>query len=83
MKKRTNIFFEEEDRRMIQFLQTQYGLDSEAAVVRFLVRKAAKEEGYVSGEKSQHRQNSSNLENCSSQKHLAQTKASDASVHSS
>jgi hypothetical protein len=44
---------------MIQFLQIQYGLDSEAAVVRYLVRKAAKEEGYVQREKDQHRQDSS------------------------
>jgi hypothetical protein len=59
MKKRTSIYFEEEDRHMMQFLQEKYGLDSDAAVVRFLIRKAAKEEGYVPREKSQHRQDSS------------------------
>jgi len=59
MKKRTSIFFEDEDRRMMQFLQEKYGLDSDAAVVRFLIRKAAKEEGYIPSEKGQHRQNGS------------------------
>jgi len=59
MKKRTSIFFEDEDRRMMQFLQKKYGLDSDAAVVRFLIRKAAKEEAYVPSEKSQYRQNGS------------------------
>jgi hypothetical protein len=59
MKKRTNIYFEDENRRMMHFLQEKYGLDSDAAVVRFLVRKAAKEEGYVQRETDQHRQDSS------------------------
>jgi len=56
MKKRTSIYFEDEDRRMMQYLQERYGLDSDAAVVRFLIRKAAKEEGYVRRETGQHRQ---------------------------
>ena len=59
MKKRTSIYFEDEDRHMMQYLQERYGLDSDAAVVRFLVRKAAKEEGYVQRETSPHRQESS------------------------
>ena len=49
-KKRINMYLEAEDRRMISFLRERYGLDSEAGVVRFLIRKAAKEEGYVPGE---------------------------------
>ncbi len=43
------MYLEAEDRRMITFLREKYGLDSEASTVRFLIRKAAKEEGYVSG----------------------------------
>jgi hypothetical protein len=54
--KRINMHLEEEDRHKIRFLQELYGLDNESSVIRFLIRKAAKEEGYVSGEKSQHRQ---------------------------
>jgi hypothetical protein len=60
MKERVNIYLELEDRRIIAFLKERYLLDSEAAVVRFLIRKAAKEESYVSGEKGQHRQDSTN-----------------------
>ena len=56
MKKRTSIYFEDEDRRMMRFLRERYGLDGDASVVRFLVRKAAKEEGYVPSETGQHRQ---------------------------
>ncbi len=51
MKKRTSMLFEEEDRRMMRFLQEKYGLDSEANVLRYLIRKAAKEEGYISEKK--------------------------------
>jgi len=47
MKKRTSILFEEEDRRILRFLQGHYGLDTESSVLRFLIRKAAKEEGYI------------------------------------
>ena len=50
------MYLEEEDRHMARFLQTRYGLDSESSVIRFLIRKAAKEEGYVPGETSEHRQ---------------------------
>ncbi len=59
MKKRINMYLEAEDRQMIAFLRKRYGLDSEASTVRFLIRKAAKEEGYVPGEKSEHRENRS------------------------
>ena len=31
---------------MVRFLQERYGLDNESSVIRFLIRKAAKEEGY-------------------------------------
>ncbi len=55
-KKRINMYIEEEDRRMARFLQTRYGLDSESSVIRFLIRKAAREEGYVPGETGEHRQ---------------------------
>jgi hypothetical protein len=54
-KKRINMYLEAEDRRMISFLRERYGLDSEAGVVRFLIRKAAKEEGYVPGATGHHR----------------------------
>lgn len=57
MKKRTNIYLAEQDKRMIAFLREKYGLDSDASVVRFVLRKVAKEEGYVSGETGQDRQN--------------------------
>ena len=56
MKKRTSILFEEEDRRMIRFLQERYGLDNESSVLRFLIRKAAKEEGYLQDQKEQRKQ---------------------------
>lgn len=56
MKKRTSILFGEEDRRMMRFLQEKYGLDNESSVLRFLIRKAAREEGYVPSEKGEHRQ---------------------------
>jgi len=56
MKKRTSILFEEEDRRMMRFLQERYGLDNESSVLRFLIRKAAKEEGYRSSEKGQRKE---------------------------
>ena len=55
MKKRTNIYFEEEDKHIIRFLREKYGLDSDANVVRFVLRKVAKEEGYLP-EKQQERQ---------------------------
>ncbi len=55
-KKRINMYLEAEDRRMISFLRERYGLDSEASTVRFLIRKAAKEEGYVPGAPREHRQ---------------------------
>jgi hypothetical protein len=58
MKRRTSILFEEEDRRMMRFLQERYGLDNESNVLRFLIRKAAKEEGYVPREKGEYRQDS-------------------------
>jgi hypothetical protein len=53
MKKRINMYLEEEDRRILNFIREKYGLDSEAGVVRFLIRKAAKEEGYISEKKVQ------------------------------
>jgi hypothetical protein len=50
------MYLEEEDRLMARFLQERYGLDNESSVIRFLIRKAAKEEGYVHREKGEHRQ---------------------------
>jgi hypothetical protein len=44
--KRINMYLKEEDRSMVRFLQERYGLDNESSVIRFLIRKAAKEEGY-------------------------------------
>ena len=51
MKKRINMYLEEEDRSIIQFLRERYGLDTDSSVIRFLIRKAAKEEGYLSKKK--------------------------------
>jgi hypothetical protein len=56
MKKRTSILFEEEDRRILRFLQERYGLDTESSVLRFLIRKAAKEEGYIKDQKEQRKE---------------------------
>ena len=56
MKKRTSILFEDEDRRIMRFLQEKYGLDSESSVLRFLIRKAAKEEGYTKDQKEQRKE---------------------------
>lgn len=55
-KKRINMYMEEEDRLMVRFLQQKYGLDNESSVIRFLIRKAAKEEGYVPSQTREHRQ---------------------------
>jgi len=51
MKKRTNMYLDEEDRRLIAFLKERYGLESDASVVRLALRKAAKAEGYISEKK--------------------------------
>lgn len=56
MKKRTNIYLGEEDKRMIVFLKKKYGLDSDASVIRFILHKVAREEGYVPGQTGEHRQ---------------------------
>ena len=46
---------------MIAFLKEKYranyGLESDASIVRLVLRKVAKEEGYVSGQAGQDRQN--------------------------
>jgi hypothetical protein len=47
---------DEEDRRIIAFLKGRYGLESDASVMRMALRKVAREEGYVSDQASQHRQ---------------------------
>ena len=41
---------------MVAYLRDRYGLDSDAGVVRFVLRKVAKEEGYVPGTSGQDRQ---------------------------
>ncbi len=48
-KQRTNMYLDEEDRRLIAFLKERYGLESDASVMRMALRKVAREEGYVSG----------------------------------
>jgi hypothetical protein len=58
-KKRINMYLEEEDRQMVRYLQGKYGLDSASNVIRFLIRKAAKEEGYVPSKTGDHRPDSS------------------------
>jgi hypothetical protein len=55
-KKRTNVYLDEEDKRMVAYLRERYGLDSDASVVRFVLRKVAKEEGYVSSTPREHRE---------------------------
>ena len=55
-KKRTNVYLDEEDKRMVAYLRERYSLDSDASVVRFVLRKVAKESGYVPGTQSSHRQ---------------------------
>jgi hypothetical protein len=52
----TNMHLDEEDRRIIAFLKGRYGLESDASVMRMALRKVAREEGYVSDQASQHRQ---------------------------
>jgi len=51
MKKRTNMYLDEEDRRLIAFLKERYGLESDASVVRLALRKVAKAEGYIKDQK--------------------------------
>jgi hypothetical protein len=41
------MYLEEEDRSMVGYLRLRYGLDTDSSVIRFLIRKAAKEEGYL------------------------------------
>ncbi len=41
---------------MIVFLKKKYGLDSDASVIRFILHKVAREEGYVPGQTGEHRQ---------------------------
>jgi hypothetical protein len=53
--KRINMYLKEEDRSMVRFLQERYGLDNESSVIRFLIRKAAKEEGYPTSKKEEPR----------------------------
>jgi hypothetical protein len=53
--KRINMYLKEEDRSMVRFLQERYGLDNESSVIRFLIRKAAKEEGYPTTKKEEPR----------------------------
>lgn len=48
-KKRSNIYLDEEDKHMVAYLRERYGLDSDASVIRVVLRKVAKEEGYVPG----------------------------------
>ncbi len=56
MKKRTNIYLEDEDKKAIAIIKAYYGLDSDASVVRFVLRKTARElQERVSGEIRQHR----------------------------
>ena len=50
------MYLEEEDRQMARFLQEKYGLDNESSVIRFLIRKAAKEEGYLPNKKEQRKE---------------------------
>jgi hypothetical protein len=53
--KRINMYLKEEDRSMVRFLQERYGLDNESSVIRFLIRKAAKAEGYPRTKKEEPR----------------------------
>ena len=41
---------------MMRFLQEKYGLDNESSVLRFLIRKAAKEEGHTKDQKEQRKE---------------------------
>ena len=50
------MYLEEEDRNMARFLQERYGLDNESSVIRFLIRKAAKEEGYLPQKEEQRKE---------------------------
>lgn len=60
MKKRTNIYLDEQDRRAIQAIKERYGITSDSDVIRFALRLVAREEGkpHVSGETGEYRQDS-------------------------
>jgi hypothetical protein len=58
MKKRINMNLEEEDRRMTAFLREVYGLDNESSVIRFLIRRAARQEGYQRAKEQEKEQGS-------------------------
>ncbi len=57
MKQRTTIYLDDQDRQAIKRIGHYYGISSDSDVIRFVVRKVAREvERYISGEESQHRQ---------------------------
>jgi len=57
MKQRTTIYLDDQDRQAIKRIGHYYGISSDSDVIRFVVRKVAREvEQYISGEESQHRQ---------------------------
>jgi Arc/MetJ-type ribon-helix-helix transcriptional regulator len=58
MKKRTNIYLDEQDRQAIAVIKERYGITSDSDVIRFALRLVAREEGkpHVSGTTGQHRQ---------------------------
>jgi DNA topoisomerase VI subunit B len=57
-KKRTNIYFSDEDKQDIALLQQHYGHEDMASAVRFAIRKVAREvRELVSDQARHHRQN--------------------------
>ena len=43
MKKRTNVFFDDEDRANIAVIRKHYGFDSDASAIRFILQKEARD----------------------------------------
>jgi hypothetical protein len=57
MKKRTNMYFDEDDKAFMSLIKAHYNLTSDAAAVRLAIKRVAEEiRRNVPGTPSQHRQ---------------------------
>jgi hypothetical protein len=60
MKKRTNMYFDEDDKALMSLIKEHYNLTSDAAAVRLAIKRVAEEiRRNVPGTPSQHRQDRS------------------------
>jgi hypothetical protein len=58
MKKRTNMYFDDDDRAYLAIIKASYNLISDAAAVRLAIKRVAEEaKRNVPGQTAQHRKN--------------------------